>query len=81
MYKIIDTHCDTAEKLYTENIGIDNEGLMLNLSAMESYGEYIQFFAACVTDKDKEPRKKAHEILSNMKQEMRKNQIGEYKNG
>ncbi len=75
MYKIIDTHCDTASALLDRDETLEKNGCMLNLQAMKKYQSYVQFFAAYVSKKYQNPMLRAVEILDKAKQEIKKHNI------
>ena len=75
MYKIIDTHCDTASKLLDFNDYLNENKTMVNISAMKKYKSYIQFFAAFVSKDFPNPMLRAVEILDKAKEEIKKNNI------
>lgn len=75
MYKIIDTHCDTASKLLDFNDYLNENKTMVNISAMKKYKSYIQFFAAFVSKDFPNSMLRAVEILDKAKEEIKKNNI------
>ncbi len=75
MYSIIDTHCDTAEKMLDNDIGLDNKTCMLTLGDMNYFRSYIQFFAAWVSKDEKKPKTRAINILTKAKEEFKKNNL------
>ncbi len=75
MYSLIDTHCDTMSELLDKNETLEKNSCMINLSHMEGFNFYVQFFAAFVSKKYKNPMLRAVEILDKAKQEIKKNNI------
>ena len=75
MYKISDTHCDTASVLLDFNESLCENNRMVSVSAMKEYKSYIQFFAAFVSKDFGNPMKRAVEILDKAKEEIKKNNI------
>lgn len=75
MYSVIDTHCDTAEKILDNNLGLDNKTCMLTLSDMNYFKSYIQIFAAWVSKREKNPKTRAINILTKAKEEIKKNNL------
>lgn len=75
MYSIIDTHCDTAEKMLDNNLGLDNKTCMLTLSDMNNFKSYIQVFAAWVGKREQNPKKRAINILTQAKEEIKNNNL------
>lgn len=75
MYSLIDTHCDTMSELLDKGESLDKNSCMIDISMMEKYKSYIQFFAAFVSKKYKNPMLRAVEILDKAKQEIKKNNI------
>lgn len=75
MYSLIDTHCDTASELLDKNETLEKNTCMINLSEMERFDFYIQFFAAYVSKKYKNPLLRAVEILDKAKYEIKKNNM------
>ncbi len=75
MYNIIDTHCDTASELLDRNESLAENTCMIKLSHMKNYESYVQFFAAYVSKKYKNPMLRAVEILDKAKREAYENNI------
>ena len=75
MYKIIDTHCDTAAELLDRGETLEKTNCMVNLSDMKKYESYVQFFAAFVSKKYQNPMLRAVEILDKAKREIKENDI------
>ena len=75
MYKIIDTHCDTASVLLDSNESLCENNRMVNIPAMKKYKSYIQFFAAWISKGSQNPKQRAVEILDKAKEEIKKNNI------
>ncbi len=75
MFSLIDTHCDTASELLDKNETLEKNTCMINLSEMEGFNFYIQFFAAYVSEKYKNPMLRAVEILDKAKEEIKNNNI------
>lgn len=75
MYAIIDTHCDTAEKLFDKGETLSENTCMLSIPFMDNYRSYIQFFAAWVGKDEKDPNKRAKDILAKAKSEIENNNL------
>lgn len=75
MYKIIDTHCDTASELLDQRKTLKNFSGMLNISMMKEYKSYVQIFAAWISKESENPKQRAIDILNKAKQEMSENVI------
>lgn len=75
MYTVIDTHCDTASVLLDKNEKLTKTHCMINLSDMERFNSYVQFFAAYVSKEYKNPMLRAVEILTTAKEEIKENNI------
>lgn len=75
MYKVIDTHCDTATLLLDENQKLYKNNCMVDCQGMQKYKSYIQFFAAYVSKSFQNPMLRAVELLDKAKQEILKNDI------
>jgi len=75
MYKVIDTHCDTASTLLDRGETLEKNSCMVNLSAMKKYESYVQFFAAFVNKRHQNPMLRAVEILDKAKQEIKQHNI------
>lgn len=75
MYKIIDTHCDTASELLDQRKTFENFDGMINLSMMKEYKSYIQIFAAWISKESQNPKQRAVVILDKAKEEIKKNNI------
>ncbi len=75
MYKIIDTHCDTASRLLDFGKKLNDDSNMVNLADMKEYHSYVQFFAAYVKKDFENPMLRAVEILDKAKDEIKENNI------
>ena len=75
MYSLIDTHCDTMSELLDKNETLEKNSCMINLSMMEGFNCFVEFFAAYVSKKHKNPMLRAVEILDKAKEEIKKNNI------
>ncbi len=75
MYKIIDTHCDTAEILLDFGKNLSDKSNMVNTAAMKEYSSYVQFFAAYVKKDFPNSMLRAVEILDKAKEEIIANDI------
>lgn len=75
MYKIIDTHCDTASELLDRNENLKDNTCMINKSYMDEYESSVLTFAAFVSKKEPNPMDRALKILQKAKNEIRKNDI------
>lgn len=69
-YKIIDAHCDTAGEVLDRGEHLEKNSCHLSLEHISDYQSYIQFFAAWVSKKEKDPFARAAAILSYVKQEI-----------
>ena len=75
MYKIIDTHCDTASELLDRNENLKDNTCMINKSHMDEYESCVLNFAAYVSKESENPMDRAIKILQKAKNEIRKNDI------
>lgn len=75
MYSIIDTHSDTMSELLDNNETLEKNKRMINAEMMKSYKSYVQFYAAYVNKKYKNPMLRCVEILDKAKQEINANKI------
>lgn len=75
MYKIIDTHCDTAEILLDFGKNLSDKSNMINTAAMKEYSSYVQFFAAYINKDFPNSMLRAVEILDKAKEAIITNDI------
>ena len=75
MYKIIDTHCDTAAELLDKNEVLENNTCMIKKSYMDEYESCVLNFAAYVSKKAENPMDRALKILQKAKKEIKDNNI------
>lgn len=75
MYKIIDTHCDTAAELLDRNENLVSTTCMINKSYMDEYESCVLNFAAYASKASENPMDRAIKILEKAKNEIRKNDI------
>lgn len=75
MYKIIDTHCDTASELLDREEKLENNTCMIKKSHIDEYDSCVLNFAAFVSKKEPNPMDRALKILQKAKNEIRKNDM------
>lgn len=76
MYKLIDTHCDTASRLLDGNETLKNNTGMIKKSYMDEYESCVLNFAAYVSKDVKNPMDRAVKIIEKAKKEIKKENIG-----
>lgn len=71
-YTVIDAHCDTASELLDRGETLLDNTCHLSLKHMLTYQSYVQFFAAWVSKQETSPYRRALQILSYLKGEIKK---------
>ncbi len=72
-FTVIDAHCDTASELLDKNESLSSNSGHLSLEKMKGYKSYVQFYAAWVSKRERNPLLRAVEILDKIKCEIEKN--------
>lgn len=75
MFSIVDTHCDTMSELLDCKETLAKNKRMINVEMMKCFGSYVQFYAAYVNKKYKNPMLRCVEILDKAKCEININGI------
>lgn len=75
MYTLLDTHCDTMSELLDCGETLKKNKRMINVEMMNEYRSYVQFYAAYVNKKHKNPMLRCVEILDKAKHEISENNI------
>ena len=72
-FTVIDAHCDTASELLDKNECLFSNTGHLSIEKMKGYQSYVQFYAAWVSKREKNPLLRAVEIIDRLKCELEKN--------